>query len=77
MALTPTGIYQALFSCRAIFSGPNFDRLALGLSTGITAWAIGQPQNLALSGTAVGIAGAGIINPATTRLIVPPTVDES
>lgn len=74
MALTPPLIYQAFATNRALFNGPNFDRLALGLSTGLVTWAVGQPQNLALTGISTGIAGAGVIAPAATRLVVPPTV---
>jgi hypothetical protein len=72
--LTPANLYQVFLANRALFNGPNFDLLALGLSTGIVSWAVGQPQNLALSGISTGVAGAGVIAPVSTRLVVPPTV---
>lgn len=72
--LNPTFIYQTLAANRTIFNGPNFEPFALGLSTGVCAWAIGQPQNLALSGLATGVTGVGAVVPVTTRLTVPPTV---
>jgi len=78
MAINPGIIYGTLVSNRASggfpMNGVNFDRLALGLANGVCAWGIGQPQNLGLTGITSGTVGAGIINPGTTKLIVPPTV---
>jgi len=54
------------------FAGVNFARLALGVANGVCAWGLNQPANLALIGAATGTIGSGIINPATTKLIVPP-----
>ena len=78
MALTPSGITQALRSHRATgpfgFNGNAFERLVVGLGNGLGIWAVSQPQNLALFGAAVGTAGLGAVSAPTTRLVVPPTV---
>lgn len=76
MALTPNIIQAALLASRTAashpFNGVNFDRLALGIGSGVASWAVGQPQNLALTGTATGLLGTGTIPAPTTRLTVPP-----
>lgn len=78
MAISPNTITAALLANRASggfpMAGSNFDRLALGVGMAVGAWGISQPQNLALTGATTGSAGAGAINPATTKLVVPPTV---
>ena len=78
MALTPNFIQVSILANRAAapfpFLGILFDQLALGVGIGITTWAISQPQNLALSGVATGVAGAGSIVFAASKLLVPPTV---
>ena len=78
MALSPPVIQGALLSARASapfpFAGTNFDKLALGIGLAVSQWGLGQPQNLALLGAATGISGAGAIIPATSKLVVPPTV---
>ena len=79
MALTPSFIQSALLANRVTgplpFFGPNFDKLALGLGLGIFQWAVSQPANLALTGAATGLVGAGVIVSATSKLIVPPQVN--
>ena len=76
MALTPNLIYQELILVRAAggfpFAGLQFDRLAWGISNGISVWAVGQPQNVALQGVATGTAGAGAILPVTSLITVLP-----
>ena len=76
MALTPVAIYGAFVTCRAMggfpFAGVNFDRAALGIANGVCQWALSQPANLALTGAATGLMGVGVINPVTTKLLVPP-----
>lgn len=78
MALTPNGIQVSLAANRAsgIFPqlGVPFDQLALGIGIGVSSWAISQPQNLALSGMATGVAGAGSIVFATSKILIPPNV---
>lgn len=78
MALTPPVIYSSLAAARTAgtfpFGGAAFDQFALGLATGVSTWAISQPYNLALIGASSGTAGAGVIQPLTTRLIVPANV---
>ena len=78
MALAPPVIFSALQAARAsgVFPllGRNFDTLALALASGVSQWAVGQPQNLALLGAVTGVAGSGVVNPVATRLIVPPSV---
>lgn len=78
MAITPPGIYAALVSARASggfpLLGPNFDTIAQGVSIAVSAWCVGQPQNVALLGVSTGSSGGGTIATPTTRLIVPPTV---
>lgn len=76
MALNP-GLIQASFMTMrtsAIHSllGIDYDRFAQGMGLAVFQWAVGQPQNLALLGTATGTLGTGIIAAPTTRLIVPP-----
>ena len=76
MALTPDVIYAELALARTAggfpFLGLQFDRLAWGIATGISTWAISQPQNVALTGAAVGTAGAGAIAPLATKVLVLP-----
>ena len=76
MALSPNVIQASIIAMRSgaphPFNGVNFDRLAIGLGQGIFQWAVGQPQNLALTGTATGTLGVGVIAAPTTRLMVPP-----
>lgn len=78
MALTPPLLASSLLASRTAgafpFGGLAFDALAQGIASGVCAWAISQPQNLALVGASTGTAGAGIILPVTTRLTVPPNV---
>jgi len=78
MAINQGIITSTLIANRASggfpMAGINFDRLALGIGMGIQAWGIGNPVNLALTGVTSGTAGSGIINPVTTRLIIPPVV---
>ena len=54
--------------------GQSYDHFALALSQALSVWAIGQPQNLALTGAVVGVSGVGAVNPVLTRLTVPPSV---
>ena len=54
--------------------GLSFDRLALAIATGVAQWAIGQPQNLSLTGAVVGVSGGGAVNPVLSRLFVPPSI---
>lgn len=76
MALTPASITAALESSRAAgvfpFLGPTFSQIALAIGSSVSAWAVGQSQNVALVGAVTGAAGAGVINAPTTRIIVPP-----
>lgn len=74
MPLTPALFYADLAAARVsgVFpmAGINFDRMALGLSAGVAAWAVNQPQNLALQGTASGSLGSGSIT--SGKLVVAP-----
>lgn len=76
MALTPSNIQASLIAVRAggthALNGVNFDNLAIGLGSGIAQWAVGQPQNLALTGIASGTLGTGMIMAPTTKLTIPP-----
>lgn len=78
MAITPNLVFASLMSNRNSsvhpLGGDAYQRLAQGVANGVTAWAIGQPQNVALSGTSVGSAGAGVIVPAGSRVVIPPNV---
>jgi hypothetical protein len=78
MALTPNLIQAAILANRSAglfaFMGMPFDQMALGIGVGISSWAISQPSNLALTGIATGVAGAGSIVTAASRILVPPTV---
>ena len=76
MSLTIPTVFAALQAARSSGSfsmgGTDFDRLAMGIAQAVVTWGVGQPQNLSLSGTAVGSGGFGTIAPPTTRIIVPP-----
>jgi len=76
MALTYPLIFASLQACRMSggipLSGSDFDRLASGIAQGIVQWGVGQQQNLALTGVAVGSGGFGVINPPATKVIVAP-----
>lgn len=76
MALSPNNIQASLLSVRTsaihFLNGIDYDRLAQGIGLAVFQWAIGQPQNLALTGTATGTLGTGVISAPTTRLVVPP-----
>lgn len=75
MALNSSVIYSSLLGARNAASypmnGPNFDKLSLGVANALQSWAVNQPQNLALTGKAFGVAGVGAILPATSKLVVP------
>jgi hypothetical protein len=77
MALTVPTLYQALLASRFSggfpFAGVPYDALALGIASGVVQWGIGQPTNLALTGWATGIAGAGTIPAVSSRLLIPST----
>lgn len=77
MALTPAILVAALQGSRSSGSvslmGPDYDRIVVGIAQAIFQWGVGQPQNLALTGSAVGSAGVGAITPVTTRITVPPS----
>tara|TARA_Y100000310_G_scaffold241573_1_gene245595 strand:+ start:1241 stop:1846 length:606 start_codon:yes stop_codon:yes gene_type:complete len=76
MALIPPVIFSELQQARAAspfpFSGFQFDQLALGVSIAVSGWAIGQPQNVALTGVAAGAVGGGAVVPVTTKVFVVP-----
>ena len=76
MALTPPVILASLQAFRTSGSlpmmGVDFDRMAAGIAQAVFQWGVGQPQNLALLGIAVGSGGSGVIAPPATKLIVPP-----
>lgn len=76
MALTPAVILGSLLAARASggvpMNGVNFDKMAMGIANSVSTWAVMQPQNLALTGVAVGTGGVGNIMAPTTKLIVPP-----
>jgi len=55
-------------------SGPAFDKLALGIGIAVQTWGVGNQSNLGLIGATTGTVGAGIINPVTTKLVVPPAM---
>jgi hypothetical protein len=76
MAITGTTITTALMASQTagIFPmlGPSYKQIALAVGTAFQLWGVGQPQNLALFGGAAGPVGAGVILPATSKIIVPP-----
>lgn len=78
MPLNPALIYAELSAARASggfpFAGFKFDQFASGVANGVAAWAIGQPQNVALQGISTGAVGSGVVALPTTRVFVPPTV---
>jgi len=74
MALTPTGVYNALVANRLAgvfpFGGVAYDKLALGLALGVCQWGVNNPANLALKGVATGSAGVGKILPAASKIVL-------
>ena len=76
MALTPASILSALQSSRAAggfpLAGPRSDGFLSGIANGVSSWAVGQPNNLQLTGTVVGAAGVGNILAPTTRVFLLP-----
>jgi hypothetical protein len=78
MSLNPGIIYGAYTTCKAAgglaFNGAAFDSMARGVANGVCQWGINQPANLALVGIASGTVGVGVINQATTKLVVPPNI---
>ena len=76
MALTAPAITAALEASRAagVFPllGSTFSQISLAVGVALQGWAIGNPANLALTGSTTGAAGPGVILPPTTRIIVPP-----
>jgi len=54
------------------FGGSNYDRLAVGIASGVASWGVGQFANLGMIGAATGLAGVGMVLSPTTRIIVPP-----
>ena len=76
MAITPPTIFNALMNARAAggfsFNGFAFELMAQGIASGVGLWAVGQSQNLALTGTAVGTAGSGALTAGI--LEIPPDV---
>ncbi len=78
MPLTPPLIYSELVAARASggfpFAGVQFDQLAMGVSSAVASWALGQPQNVFVVGVATGAVGGGIIAPPTTKMVVAPNV---
>ncbi len=51
--------------------GPASLKTAKALSEALVSWAVGNPLNLGLTGTATGMPGMGSIAFATTRMMVP------
>lgn len=76
--LTAPGIYGALMSTRFAgpfpFGGISYDLLAQGVSSALIAWGVGQPQNLALTGLATGVSGAGTIFMLASKIVLPVNV---
>jgi len=74
MPLNPSIFLANLQSARAACPFPmvglQFDRLAAGIAMSVAGWAISQPQNVALQGTASGTVGGGTI--PSGKLVVPP-----
>ena len=73
MALNPPMYYADLMYLRAAgvfpFEGPNFNQLAHALAGAMVQWG----PSVVLQGIAVGTAGAGTINTATSRVILAPS----
>lgn len=78
MALTPTSIYAELSAARAAgafpLAGLQSDALLRGIANGVGAWAVGQPQNVALTGIATGAVGGGTIGVPTTKVVMLPNI---
>lgn len=76
--LTAPVIYGALMSAR--FSGPfpfggiSYDLLAQGIAAALSSWGVSQPQNLALTGVATGVSGAGTIVMLASKIVLPVNV---
>jgi hypothetical protein len=77
MALTQPILLTALNSTRVAgifpFNGASYTQIATAVATAVSQWAVGNPVNLALEGTAIGTAGVGSVMPG--KLVLPPDVD--
>jgi hypothetical protein len=78
MALVPPAFLEILLASRLVavngFAGAAYDQLCLGVANGVCAWAVGQPDNVALEGLAIGAAGVGAVIPVGSIFTVPPAV---
>ena len=78
MALTTEIFMASLQSVRLAggfpFAGINFDRFAVGLALAMMQWAISQPQNLSLTGLALGVPGVGAVVAPGSKLFIPQNV---
>lgn len=75
--LTVTGAEQALLAAMRSarpypLVGPASAVSARALAEALVAWGVRNPLNLLLQGTSTGAAGAGTINPLTSRIVVAP-----
>ena len=65
-------LYADLAAFRAAspfpFAGTSFDQLAWAVATGIVSWA----SQVQFAGVVVGTAGAGVVNPLMSKVILPP-----
>lgn len=80
MSLTVPNVYESLVAHRGSgtfpMNGQQFDQLARGIAQAVVQWGVGQGFNLGLTGMAVGTVGIGRIIGDTTKLVIPPDVDE-
>ena len=53
-------------------AGQGYEKMAAGLSQGISQWGVGQIKNLACMGSATGVAGGGAVLPMASRITIPP-----
>lgn len=76
MALTGATITGSILASRTagVFPllGVTFNQIAAAIGSAFQLWGIGQPQNLALIGGTAGLAGVGVIQAPTSKVIVPP-----
>lgn len=69
MPVAAQQISSAILGAATFPGGPTWPALAQAVGQGVFTWAVGQPQNLLLTGVTSGGAGAGIVSGS---LVIPP-----
>ncbi len=78
MAITQAVLQTALQSSRVAgihpFGGVTYIQLASSVASAVALWAVGNPTNLSLEGSALGTSGVGVIVPTLSKYVLLPNV---